>query len=80
MVQAIINIKESTNRILNILKAKYGLKDKSQAIDIMAKEYEQEILEPELRPEYIEKVKEIMTEKPVKVGTSKDLRKMMGLK
>ncbi len=80
MVQAIINIKESTNRILNILKAKYGLRDKSQAIDIMAKEYEQEILEPELRPEYIERAKKIMKEKPVRVGTPKDLRKMMGLK
>ena len=80
MVQAIINIKESTNRILNILKAKYGLKDKSQAIDLMANEYEQEILEPELRPEYIEKAKKIMKEKPIRVGTPKDLRKMMGLK
>jgi len=80
MVQAIINIKEKTNRVLNILKAKYGLKDKSQAIDLMAKEYEQEILEPELRPEYIEKAKKIMKEKPVRVGTPKDLRKMMGLK
>jgi len=80
MVQAIINIKENTNRILNILKAKYGLKDKSQAIDLMAKEYEQEILEPELRPEYIEKAKKIMKEKPIRVGTPKDLRKMMGLK
>ena len=80
MVQAIINIKESTNRILNILKAKYGLKDKSQAIDLMANEYEQEILEPELRPEYIEKAEKIMKEKPVRVGTPKDLRRMMGLK
>jgi len=80
MVQAIINIKEKTNRVLNILKAKYGLKDKSQAIDLMAKEYEQEILEPELRPEYIEKAKKIMNEKPVRVGTPKDLKKMMGLK
>jgi len=80
MVQAIINIKENTNRILNILKAKYGLKDKSQAIDLMAKEYEQEILEPELRPEYIEKAKKIMKEKPIRVGAPKDLRKMMGLK
>ena len=80
MVQAIINIKENTNRLLNIIKAKYGLKDKSQAIDIMAQEYEQEILEPELRPEYIEKAKKIMKEKPVRVGTPKDLRKMMGLK
>ena len=80
MVQAIINIKENTNRVLNILKAKYGLKDKSQAIDVMAKEYEQEILEPELRPEYIKKAKKIMKEKPVRVGTPKDLKKMMGLK
>ena len=80
MVQAIINIKEKTNRILNILKAKYGLKDKSQAIDRMAEEYEQEILEPELRPEYIEKAKKIMKEKPIRIGTPKDLRKMMGLK
>ena len=80
MVQAIINIKENTNRVLNILKAKYGLKDKSQAIDIMAKKYEQEILEPELRPEYIRRAKKIMKEKPVRVGTPKDLKKMMGLK
>jgi len=80
MVQAIINIKENTNRLLNIIKAKYGLKDKSQAIDIMAQEYEQEILEPELRPEYIKKAEKIMEEKPVRVGTPKDLRKMMDLK
>jgi hypothetical protein len=80
MVQAIINIKENTNRLLNIIKAKYGLKDKSQAIDMMAQEYEQEILEPELRPEYIKKTEKIMKEKPVRVGSPKDLRKMMGLK
>ena len=48
------------NRILNIVKAKYGLKDKSSAIEFMAMQYEEEILEPELRPEYIEKAKKIM--------------------
>ena len=80
MVQAIINIKESTNRILNILKAKYGLKDKSQAIDLMAEQYGQEILEPELKPEYIKKAKKIMKEKPTRIGNPNDLRKMMGLK
>ena len=79
MVQAIINIDEKTNRILNILKAKYGLKDKSKAIDLMAQQYEEVVLEPELRPEYIKKAKKIMKEKPVKVGTPKDLRKIMGL-
>ena len=59
MVQAIVDISERANRILNIVKAKYGLKDKSQAINLMAKEYEEGIMEPELRPEYIEKIRKI---------------------
>ena len=59
MVQAIINIDDHTNRILNIVKAKFGLKDKSQAIDMMAKEYEDEVLEPQLRPEFVEKMKKM---------------------
>jgi hypothetical protein len=66
MVQAIINIDERTNRILNIIKAKYGLKDKSAAINKMAAEYEEEILELPLKPEFVEKMKEI--EKQITVG------------
>lgn len=75
MVKAIININESTNRLLNILKAKYGLKDKSQAINKMAEQYEDEILEPELRPEYVEKIKKIQKHGKFKRYTSvKELR------
>jgi len=74
MVQAIININEHTNRILNIIKAKYGLKDKSTAIDLMATQYEEEILEPELKPEYVEKARKIMRQKPVDVGSVENLR------
>jgi hypothetical protein len=75
MVKAIININEKTNRLLKILKAKYGLKDKSEAIDKMAKEYEEEILEPELRPEYVEKIKKIEKHGKFKRYTSvKELR------
>lgn len=75
MVQAIINIDERTNRILNIIKAKYDLKDKSAAIDQMAAEYEEEILEPELKPEYIKKLKRIEKQEAIEVGTAEDLRK-----
>lgn len=60
MVQAIIDIEEHTNQILNIIKAKFGLKDKSQAIDMMAVQYEEEVLEPELRPEYKVKLAKIL--------------------
>ena len=79
MVQAIINIDDQTNRVLNIVKAKFGLKDKSEAIDRMAQEYEQAILEPELRPEYVEKAKQIMRQRKVKVGTVDNLRKRLNL-
>jgi len=74
MVQAIINISDHTNRILNIVKAKYGLNDKSQAINVLAEEYEEEIMEPELRPDYIKKALKIQKQTPIKVGTVDNLR------
>ena len=78
MVQAIININEGTNRILNIIKAKYGLRDKSQSIDALASEYERAILEPSLRQEYVKKARKIMKEKPIPIGTVAALRKRYG--
>jgi len=71
MTQAVINIEDHTNRILNIVKAKYGLKDKSQAINLVVKEYEEEFLEPELRPKYIKKIRNI--EKKGKFTSYKNL-------
>ena len=62
MVQNLINIGEREDRILNIVKAKYGLKNKSDAIALLAKIYEEKFLEPELRPEYLEKLRKIEKE------------------
>lgn len=59
MVQAVIDIPDKVNRVLNIVKAKYGLKDKSEAITTVVDEYEKEFLEPQLRPEYKKKLKKI---------------------
>ena len=75
MVQAIINVTDHANRILNIVKAKYGLRTKSEAIEVLVGEYEREILEPELRPEYVEKLRRIEKQKPVKVGSIEDFKK-----
>ena len=80
MVQAIIDIEDHTNRVLNIVKAKYGLKDKSSVIDFMATQYEETILEPELRPEYVEKAKKIMNQKKIKLGSIEDFNKRYGIK
>ncbi len=77
MVYAVINITEHANRILNIIKAKYDLKDKSEAINIVAQIYEEDVLEPELRPEYVKKLKGIVkNEKRVAV---KNFRKEFGI-
>ena len=75
MVQAIIKISEHSNRILNIIKARYDLKDKSEAINVLAQKYEESILEPEFKPEYAEKALKIHHQASIKVGTVTDLRK-----
>ena len=79
MVQAIININEYANRVLNILKAKFDLRDKSEAINLMAEQYGEEILEPELKPEWIKKMKKVQKQPTVKIGTLKNFRKRYGL-
>lgn len=75
MVQAIINIDEHTNQVLNIVKAKFGLKDKSSAIEVVVGQYEEEILEPRLKPEYAEKIKKIHKQKGRKYKNISEFRK-----
>jgi hypothetical protein len=67
MVKAIIDINEKTNQILNIVKAKYNLNTKSEAIIKMAAEYEENVLESRLKPEYVEKIKGVMDEEPIRI-------------
>jgi len=67
MVQAMINISPEANHILNIVKARNNLKDKSEAIMQVVLEYGAESLEPELRPEFIEKMKRVAGERKIKV-------------
>lgn len=62
-----MTIDDRTNQILNILKAKYGLRDKSQALNLMAKQFEECVMEPALRPEFIESLKLSQSEKTIKV-------------
>ena len=59
MVQAIITLSEHQNRVLDIIKGKYGLKNKSQAINMALEKFEENFIEPELRPKYVKKLKNI---------------------
>ncbi len=76
MVQALVQIDDNTNRVLNVVKAKYGLNDKGKAIQLVVSKYIEEENEPELRPEFIEKMKKIQRQKSIQV---KDFANRYGL-
>ena len=78
MVKSVIDLGERESRVINIVKAKYGLKDKSQALSVIIKSYEESVLEPELRPEFISEIEE--TRKHGKFVKVKDFEKEYALK
>jgi len=75
MAQAIVSLGEHEDRILTIVKGKYGFKNKSDAMNFVIDKFEQELLEPELRPEYIEKLAKIRKGKYIKFNSIDKLRK-----
>ena len=74
MVQAIVKIGEFEDRVLTILKGKFGFKNKSEAVNFVIDKYEEEFLEPELKPEYIEKLKKIKKQKGIRFKSIEELR------
>jgi metal-responsive CopG/Arc/MetJ family transcriptional regulator len=76
MTQALIKLNENINRVLNMVKAKYDLKDKSETIEFIVKKYIEYENEPELKPEFINKINKIKKEKSIRVD---DFAKRYGL-
>lgn len=70
MVFAQVKLDDYTNRVLNVLKAKFGLKDKSEAINKFAEMYGDELVEKEANDQYVKKVLEI-AEKHMKTQGSR---------
>lgn len=56
MIQARVKMSDRTNQVMNIVKAKYNLKDKSAALDLVVAQYEEKILEPRYSPEFIKEM------------------------
>lgn len=69
MVQALIELDENANRVLNVVKAKLGLNDKSEAVKAVIEYYIQHEEEPELKPEFIERIKRAEKGKFIKVSS-----------
>jgi hypothetical protein len=67
MVQAIIELNDNANRILNIVKAQHNFKNKSEAVRYILDEYAEMSSQPELKPEFVERIKEAERGRFIKV-------------
>jgi hypothetical protein len=81
MVKAIVQIDEEADKVLKHLKVEYNLRDKSEAINLMAREFKRFVrVEPEVRPEYVKELAKIHKGKRIKIGSVDDFKKRYGLK
>lgn len=53
MPKAVIDLSEHTDRIVNVVKARDGLRTKSQAIEAIVAAYEELVLDPAFRPGFV---------------------------
>ena len=79
MVDARVSLSKYSNRVLSVVKAKYDLSDKSQALNRFIEAYGENELEPEVKESYVKKLLEIEEDHFKKHGykhtSLKDLRK-----
>jgi Mg2+ and Co2+ transporter CorA len=75
MVRALIELGETEDRVVTIVKGKYGLKTKSDAINLIIEKYREEVLEPHLRPEFAKRLGELTKETGKRYSSIDELRK-----
>ena len=82
MVFARVKLNEYSNKVLNVVKAKFDLRDKSEALNKFLEIYGDDIAERDANDEYIKKVIEIDERHFRKYGkrkmTLKELDKLCG--
>lgn len=58
-ISARVELNDYANRVLGMIKLKYGLKDKSEALNKFIELYGHDILEREVAEEYVKRIIEI---------------------
>ena len=59
MPKTVVELSEHANRVVNVVKAREGLRGKSAAIERIVEEYEEKVLDPHLRPEFVTDVERV---------------------
>ncbi|GBE19980.1 hypothetical protein BMS3Abin17_00711 [archaeon BMS3Abin17] len=71
IVSARVELNDYTNRVLGIIKLKFGLKDKSGALNKFIELYGDEIMEKEATEEHVKKIINITKKHLEKYGNKK---------
>ena len=71
MVDARVHLSKYANRVLTVVKAKYDLNDKSQALNKFIEDYGENEVEPEVKEKYVKKILRIEKEHFKKYGYRK---------
>ncbi|MEK6960700.1 MAG: DUF2683 family protein [Nanoarchaeota archaeon] len=74
-MKALIDIPTEVNQVLNIVKARFNLKNKAEAITIVVNTYKEEHMEPELRPDFVHKIQKTEHLKGIEFKSVEELRK-----
>ena len=77
MVQAVIKLGAHEDRVVNVVKGQHGLKNKSEAVNLIISKYEDEILEREVRPEYLRRLERISKQPGKRFKTMKEFREYL---
>jgi hypothetical protein len=59
MPKAVVELSDHANRVVNVVKARDGLRGKSEAIESIVIAYEEQLLEPAFRPEFVAEVQRV---------------------
>lgn len=82
MISARVELNDYANRVLGVIKMKFGLRDKSEALNKFIEMYGDDIIEREANEEYIKKVISISENHLKKYGRRKmniqELNKLCG--
>lgn len=68
MTQARFELDEYTTRVLDVVKGKYGLKSREEALNKFVREFGEEFLEYPVSEEYLSKLDSIVAEHEKKYG------------
>ena len=74
-MKALLDLPQDINQTLNIVKAQHNLKNKVEAITLVVNTYKEEHMEPELRPEFVERIQKTDHLKGITFKNTAELRK-----